>query len=231
MNYLDLVRRLKREAQFAGAAPLTTVGAAGDTLLLCDWINDAWRDIQLMPRNWKWLRTQALGTVTAAGGTTYTADQLIGGTGNRFASWKPDGPDYWVTVFDPLVPANESRVREIDYEDFRRRFLIATHTAGTPQFRATSPTRQMLVGPTPDKTYTLRADYQKSVQVLALDADPPEMPADYHMAIVWRALLSYAGFDAAPDVLARAAGQYSDLEAALVREHGESLSYSYRQLA
>ena len=39
---------------------------------------------------------------------------------------------------------------------------------------------------------------------MAADADTPDMPSEFHLLLVWRALQEVAKFDAAPEVLARA---------------------------
>jgi hypothetical protein len=43
-----------------------------------------------------------------------------------------------------------------------------------------------------------------SGQVLALATDTPEMPSDYHMLIVYRAMIDYGYLEVAPEVLNRA---------------------------
>lgn len=234
MDYLALVKRLRRETGIGGGDPTSvTTLVSDDHQSLADWVQDAWRDIQLMPRNWRWMRAQALGSVTVVGGRGYTVDQLLGvaaGT-TRFARWMPDSNRYHATAFDPANPASEWRLHEIDYETFRLRFEVSSHAAGAPQYRATAPDGRLLVGPTPDKTYSIRLDYWKTPQKLVANTDTPEMPEQYHMAIVWRALMSYAGFDAASEVYARGYSQYQDLESALIRDQGDTLYLAARPLA
>ena len=58
--------------------------------------------------------------------------------------------------------------------------------------------------------------YWKGLQTLAADADEPEMPADYHMLIVYRALLKYAYNIVAQEILARAGQEGMPLYDALV---------------
>jgi hypothetical protein len=109
--------------------------------------------------------------------------------------------------------------------------MVGTHASGVPQFWAVSPDNKMLLGPTPDKVYHVRFDYQTPVVTLAADTDEPAMPEDYHMVIVWEALKSVAGFDNAPEVYARAQAEYESVFNDLWRDQGPKLTITARPLA
>lgn len=115
-------------------------------------------------------------------------------------------------------------VRFLEWEVFRLRFTLTTHQAGMPQFWSIDPATQALnVGPTPDAAYTLRASYWRSPQALALDADTPGLPVEFHLHLVWRALIELASYDAAPEVLTRAQANLTLVEADLIGLHGPEI--------
>lgn len=234
MNYLQLVQRAKLEAGLAGAVPSSIGSTVGDTARIAGWVSDAYNDLQLQAhRNWRWLRSTATGTVTVAGGMSYTIDQLLGvGAGTtRFSRWRNEGNGYRVRAWPIASPEQVIDVRQLDHDEFVRRFLVGTHAAAAPQYWAIAPSGEILVGPTPDASYRLRADYVKSPQQLTLDGDTPEMAPQFHMAIVWLALWSYAGYDAAPEVGVRAQTQYEGIELGLVAQEAEGIRFGGRPLA
>jgi hypothetical protein len=61
-----------------------------------------------------------------------------------------------------------------------------------------------LLGPKPDGVFTVSGQYWKKPQALAADADEPEMPDEFHMLIVWKALEHYALYESAAESLVRA---------------------------
>lgn len=227
MNYLQLVQRGKSEAEIAGPPPLSVVGLTANTLRLANAISNAWVQIQMLPFNWRWMRATALGDVSVAGGMAYSIDELLGvaaGT-TRFAKWLPPSTHYRVRAYDPAnVNGGEWPLCWEPYDLFQSRFLVGVHTAAAPQFWSVAPDNELLIGPTPDRTYRLRADYLKSPQILALDADTPECPSQYHMAPVWKALASRGLAGAEPETVARAMGEYSEIESALIRDQGERIT-------
>jgi hypothetical protein len=74
------------------------------------------------------------------------------------------------------------------------------------------------LGAVPDAVYTAYGDYYRKAVSLAVSADTPAMPSQFHMAIVYRALMKYAGFDAAPEVKQEAIENYKMLMQALERD-------------
>jgi hypothetical protein len=69
----------------------------------------------------------------------------------------------------------------------------------------------LLVGSTPDKQYQIHGEAYAMPTALVNDADRPACPAQYHMAIVYKAMIYYALYEAAPEVLARGEAGYNKL--------------------
>ena len=64
MNFLQLVQRTKRESGLQGSDPATIAAAIVDNRRVVDWVEDSLRDIETMPREWRWMRIAMLGTAT-----------------------------------------------------------------------------------------------------------------------------------------------------------------------
>ena len=208
MNYLQLTQALKRETGLSGGGPASVVTATGDDARLFNWINWAWRDIQLMHESWLWRRGAALGQYA----TMEAASSLIApGFGlSDFADWKPESTEYKPSAWRVTDGQQaEMPLKFLTWDEFRSRFVAGVHSAGGLQFWSINPSGQMWVGPTPDSAHMIRADYIKDVQDLTADTDIPQMPTRFHNLIVWRALIEYGGYDAASEVFQRADRNYA----------------------
>ena len=78
--------------------------------------------------------------------------------------------------------------------------------------------KSICLGPPPDGSYTITGDYFVAPSERAADIDVPVgIPTRFHMLIVYRAMMKYAGYESAPEVYQRAseenAGMYAQLEA------------------
>lgn len=276
MIYLDLVRRLKREAARSGGAPGGIETLAGDDLLLGDWIADAWREIQRRRMDWAWMRKTISGVLVqsqqayaatdldftrisfTAGSSEYVAGESLvqgavtatvkrvilssgaWGTSNAagemiiqpvsgvfaagaaagggactlsgpavsmpaLARWQVPTEQYTVRTFLTADPTTYWSLDWLAYEEFQRRFIVGTVDDGQPRWWSVAPDKRLLIAPAPDNaTYSVTADYWAKPTELTADDDEPDMPEQFHMLIVWRALLEVASFDAAPEVETRA---------------------------
>lgn len=206
MNYLQLVQRLHRESGRSTAAPTTVVGANERHARMFDWVADAWRDLQI-EREWRWMRN-TLDVALTAGQQTYTGTEL-GAT--RFRRWRLDDDTYnpWLYVdgsINSLWP-----VQFVQLDEFRSVYVYRTWGDATPIAWTFDESNRLLVAPSPALAYKLRIEYWKSPSELAADDDTPDMPEEFHLLLMWRALQEVAKFDAAPEVLARAEKNYGGL--------------------
>lgn len=236
MDYLELVNRLKLESGRSGGDIASVATATGSDLRLVRWVSTAYEKIQRETSDWLWMRKTVLAAITASQMDQNPAVDMLVQPANTdpvadFRGFKTPNDDYMPTALDPASPAAEWPLRWLPYDLFRQRFMVSTHAAGPPQYWAVSPGGKMLLGPTPDKVYHVRFDYQTPVVTLAADGDTPAMPADYHMVIVWGALKSVAAFDNAPEVYTRAQSEYDDLFSDLWVDQGPKISITARPLA
>ena len=89
-----------------------------------------------------------------------------------------------------------------DYETYKRQFLVVTDT-GYPQ-TCSIYQRKLWFYPTPDQNLTANLRAQEPLTNLNLDADVPDLPADYHRVIQELAIyyeMAYEGNPAAGALL------------------------------
>lgn len=208
MDTLALVQELHREGKFPGTAPSTIVGQTGRAADLVAWTIEANNDIQREnDGRWRWLYGNwTLDTTASQAAYAYTAinDVQTAAAIARFRSWEIDEqlrPLIYLTA-DGVATQREMSLS--DWFNFRYHYLRGTHDAAYPYHIAIGPDNSLNFGPTPDAVYTATGNYWKSNLVLAADADEPEFPADYHMLVVWRAIVKYAYNQVAGEILARA---------------------------
>lgn len=197
MNYLQLVSRLRRKCGMSGASLITLVGQSEDVNRLADWINEAWMAIQLRRADWKWKRA-SFSFVTVNGQTSYTAVQA-GIAAGTFANWHRDSVRTYLTT---AGTAGEFPCPYIGYEAWRDAYLFGTQRTvySQPQVCTITPDKSIAFGPIGASGYTVVGDYFTLASELSVDADTPALPVELHMAIVYRAMMMYATYEAAPEV-------------------------------
>lgn len=94
----------------------------------------------------------------------------------------------------------------LDYEGWRNAYQYgALRSIETrPMVVSITPSKSLALGPTPDAGYTVIGDYYHAPSELASDTSTPSLPEKFHMAIVYKAMLSYGMFEAATEVIQRA---------------------------
>lgn len=207
-NFLDLVQRLSFEAGIAGSGPTTVLNASGQTADLCNWINQSWLDIQTKHRDWDFMRvTPGVSFTTVAGQLIYTPAQA--GVAAGVTAWKRD--TFRVYLTSAGTPS-EIRMKFWEYDDWRDTFQIsALRTSQVQPVNFTILPNLSLGLQCPLAGYTITGDYFSIPVGFAADTDIPSLPNQFIMLIVWDALLNYAYFESAPEVLARAKEQSNKL--------------------
>lgn len=215
LSFLQIVQRLQRESSTSGAAIATTVGQTGDIKRLVDWASTAWMDIQNDRTDWMFLR-QPMSFLTTAGKQSY-AQTDIGVV--SFGNFKRDSFRQYSTT---LGFGSEQRLAFLPYDSFRDLYLYGTQRTATtmPVTFTIDPQKNFLLGPSPDGIYNVNGEVYALPTEMALDADRPAMPAQYHMAIVWRALMYYGQFEAAPEAYSHGQNEYMRL---MNRLYGDQL--------
>ena len=217
MNFLAICQRLRQEVDVTGTGPTTVVSQTGILGRMVSWAASAYDDIQAKHQNWRWMRVGCtVNTVAADGSYAYGdfTDELTAAVISRFRRWWLEDDEGYPVFKIYLQSAGVGTERWLPYlpwPEFRAIYRIGTVNDAAPAFVSVDPQDKIVLGPKPDAVYVLSGEYQRGNQALAADADTPEMPADYHMLIVYMAMMSYGMFKAAPEVLARGEAQATKL--------------------
>lgn len=221
MNFLELCQRTERECGVASQLT-TTINQSGNHKLIVDWVNDAWNDIQTIHQDWEWLR-QSTSFVTVDGQAAYTPIQC--GIASGFGLWARDTFRCYNTV---AGINSEIPMHYVSYEYWRDTYQLGAQRdmRGQPVCISITPSKSIALGSTPSAGYTITGDYYKAPVVLAADADIPEMPSQFHMAIVWKACMSYGAFEAAPEVFQRGEVEFGKLKRRLERDRMPEMQFA-----
>jgi hypothetical protein len=200
MNFLAIVQRLRQECAIAGTGPSAVTSQTGELKRLVDWVATSWLEIQNLHDDWDWMRG-TFSFTTTPNDDAYSASDV--GISTRFGYWDRN----MVRVYATSV-SDETELIYLPYEDWRVRYRVGTNTPSRPVNWSIHPDRSLLLGYKPDAAYTVSGEYGKTVQELTADADIPECPTQYHMVIVYRAMMKYARYSAAPEIYEDAKIEY-----------------------
>ena len=214
MTRLELCQRLRSECVgVSGSGPTSTLNQSGDMLRVVNWIDSAYEDIQNLDPRWNFLRkTFSFNTVAAQQGYTQTqagaADQ---------GTWKLDHVKSYLTSEGS---AGEIIMSAPDWESFYQVYMLgATRTqTGRPLVVTEKPDRSLALWPIPDAIYTVTGEYWRAPHQMTADAHVPILPEQFHMLIVWRALVFYAGHAAAPETFTVGQAEHKRL-LSMLRRH------------
>ncbi len=206
MNLLQLVNRTRVECGVSGPALATLVGVSGESARILGWVQQAWTELQTLKDDWQWMQS-SFGFNLTPMGTTFTPGNDVGLA--DFGRWKLDSFRCSTdnTYFD------EQPLDYLEWQPFRDHFWYGTarSTFSRPTVFTVTPSKALSFGPAPDLDYYVNGEYFTAPTELALDADTPGIPAASHMLLVYAAMIFYAGYEAAPEVLARGDAGYKRL--------------------
>lgn len=211
-SYLALCQTLAQEAEITqqSGVPGAVAGQVGQLMRVCNWVRDAYKEIQNRHANWRWLRKPFnFTTIPNQDAYAYTGINdalLIGGTAiTRFKRWWLN--DYAEPPLVYLLTAGVSSqvpMTWLDFDQFKWLFRRGTQNPSSPIYISVDDADQIVVGPKPPAALSVVTGfYQRGNQELVADADVPEMPADYHDLIWKRAIQKYAANSVAPEIYTR----------------------------
>lgn len=101
----------------------------------------------------------------------------------------------------------------IDYESWRDgyQFGALRQTQTRPMSMTITPDKSIGVGPNPISGYTMLGDYYSVPTGMVNNTDVPAMPVQYHMVIVYRALIMYGYYESAPEAVQRGQIEFDKL--------------------
>jgi hypothetical protein len=201
MTLLQLCNRLIAEAGITAQPMTTTVNQTGELGRVVNWIQQAWLDIQSAHTTWRWMRKSATIVTVAGQSGAYTA------VANDVATWTLDAARNYVTSQGLTT---EIFMNFVEYDDFRNSYLYGAlrYAQSRPLVFTINPDNTLSFGPVPNGDHTVTNDYYKKPAELSGDSAEPDMPATFHMGIVWRALMFYGGYEAAGEAYNRGMNEY-----------------------
>lgn len=238
MTFLQLCQRACVECGVASGQAIlsalpTTVGATGSLGRVVNWVGDAWADIQTDHDDWDWMRSSNLlgGGVTVqtlAGQASYplgTGAGMVGVAVDSFGKWDRETFRSYATA---VGFTGEDFLEEIPFDTWRDTHMFgAQRTVQTrPVVVAVGPDQSLNLGPPPNGLYTVTADYFVAPSVMVLDTDIPlGLPTRFHMLIVYRAMMKYAGYESAPEVYQRGSEESARMRAQLMAVRAQRIGF------
>lgn len=203
MNFLQICQRLASEVGIAGSGPASTTGQTGMNLRLVNWINADWMEIQQMHDTWKFMRGSFTVNTVADDGTYAFGDCTDTATSAPIVNFR-----YWhkytLKCYKQSSGAGSERILPyVPYEDWYRRYGVATQTSGAPACYTIDNNNAIRMGPPPDDVYVVSGEFQHCATELSGNSDTPELPTEYHLAIVYQAMMKYGAYAGAPEVYDR----------------------------
>lgn len=200
MNFLELCQRTASECSASLTGPTDTTSQIGRLGQIVKWVNSAWMDIQTRHDDWNFMRSSfTLATTSGDGRYTYS-DCTDTGTAVAIANFRSWLMDKFKIYQTSAGQGTETYLRPMSYTDWYWRYNTGAQTNGPPRFVIIAPDSAILLAQVPDGAYTVKGEYMKAATELSGDTDIPEMPGEYHMAIVYRAMMKYGRYNAAAEV-------------------------------
>lgn len=209
MNFLTLTTRLRRKCRVTGTGPITVIGQSEEYARLVDFINEAWMQIQRKRTDWQWMRN-SMTFPTVAAQAEYTLAQ-IGSTGTNFSDFGNWALESFRSYPTATGVSAEIEMGHLNYLYWRDIYLYGANRSVEqwPNEFTVLPALGIGLGPVPAVGYTISGDYYKAATEMTLDADIPSLPTQFHMAIVYRAMMFYGVSEAAPEIYDEGATEFN----------------------
>jgi hypothetical protein len=223
MNFLSLFQRLHSEAGRQGSTPTTVLSQTGMNQRLVNWIVTAYEDVQSEHQSWLFRQEEFTGQLSN-GVSNYLATTF---SITDFSAWKINYDHdrlSGITIY--VSTTDEEYLEYVPWDDFIPNYRFGSSRTQTqrPSVVTIKPDFSLEFWPIPNATYNVAGEYYKSIQTLTTDLNEPIFP-DYHMIIVWKALMYYGAFEGAPEVYAHGQEQYNKLLAALEINQLDKITY------
>lgn len=220
-TYLQLCVKARRDCRLPGTGPDAVTGQTGVFGRLVDWVSDAYIQIQERHDEWRWMRRTATVSTTADdddyayGEWTDQTDSVVI---SRFSRWRLNDPwDQPKCYLSSSGVSAQYWLTYLDWDSFKTIYKIGSQSSGQPAHIAINPNDEIVLGPAPDDTYVVTADYYLGPQTLAADSDTPDMPSRYHNLIVYEAMKRYGTTEGAANIFIEGNQQANRMMRALER--------------
>lgn len=202
MNFLEIAKRVRQECGISGDGPSNVAGQVGVYAKIVAWVRSAYEEIEQHHVHWNfdWAMTQ---------------QPLL--AGKEFYDPANDwGLDFKALASDGLFvyraadgAAAKTWVAVVDWAMLRQ--LRTPGATGVPAYAAMAPDERLCFYPTPAAGWVATLEYWRRPQALVANTDIPRLPARFHMAIVWRAVMFWCAHDENPALWQSANQNYREL--------------------
>jgi len=217
MTFLQLCQRLRKEAGVSGTGPSAVTGQTGEYLRLVDWITAAYEDIQNAHKTWRFLRAEfSFSTIASTQEYTPAAVSIT-----DLAVWRRQD----MRVYDS--ESDEQFLHYLPWSDFRVNYKFGNNRSseGRPSVVTVKPDNSLALWQIPDDVYTIDGEYYKSADVMEANSDVPIFHERFHLAIVWRALMYYGGYEAADERYSHGQNEFRRLKRQMDASELDDLGY------
>lgn len=219
MTFLELCQQVNRDAGISGTGPSTVVSQTGTLKRIVGFTSLAWQKIQNLHPDWSFMRGDATFTLTPAT-QAYSLATL------RATIPLLDVPDLNACRWTD----RSGRLEKMDWATWTAGNYDLLTATGKPQIVTERPDRALLLYPIPTAANAFSLKYRRTPQVLAADADEPICPARHHEVIAYRALMLWAAFDEAANLMKTATDEYEERLSAMERECRPTVSFGGARL-
>ena len=202
MNFLEIAKRVRQECGISGDGPSNVSGQAGMYAKIIGWVQAAHEELQQLHSEWNF--DWAMAEKPLVAGQEFYG--LANDWGLDFKKAQ-DGGLYVYRTADG--PAAKTWVPIVDWAMLRA--LRTPNITGTPIYAAMTPDERLCFHPIPDAGITAVLEYYQNPKVMSDNTDTPRMPARFHMAIVWRAVMFWCAHDKDPELMQSASQDYRSL--------------------
>lgn len=190
MNFLEIVKDVRRLIGVQGDGPALVESAVGVELVICDSVKYAFVDIQNLRQDFRFLdETKTFNTII--GQDNYTLQQIFLSVDPLFRSYQKD-------TF--RIVAGTKRI--LYYQDYKAqeiKYLNRTQT-GIPFEFSIGPKNDITLKDIPDSIYAVSFRYYRSPQILTASTDVPILPTSFHRLITYKALERMAIYLGQPEI-------------------------------
>jgi hypothetical protein len=211
MTFLELVVKYCKKAGI-GPGPGSVIGQSGAYQDAIEDIQTAYEEIQGIHPDWQYLKREV----------SFSASVMPPVVSN-FQSWVEDSFRIYNTA---LGVSDEQWLFFMPWEQYRDTFYFSTSRTltGRPNTVTIKPDQGLLVYPIADDAYTIVCDIYRSPYTFSANSDTPCFP-QYHMAIVWKALMYYGATASEPDKYAFGQEQFNKISAKLFNQQRPRLMW------
>lgn len=180
MNFLELCKRVRQDSGVSGEGPTSVTNQTGILGRFVTWVQQANNEIQLAEKDWTYSWAYSTGN-TIANRSEYISGDFGLVTPRSIASVMIDGRPIKVEGWEWYVQNVIAKGDQL--------------RSGKVEVLITKPDGSFLLFPTPTAVMPIHIEYYKRPVQLVNGTDIPIIPAEFHEAIVCRALMFYADYE------------------------------------